>query len=252
MNRLSESARAAITSMPRVTSSRQSPGSGSRSSRFDRLPAIDLIGASELFSSWPSTRMSRCHAWRSSSRRGWLTSEITTSSCGRPPCRNALRLSAQRPVPPGNVAGMMRGTLAVRHSSSPSSSARRSSRRSMGWRSRWLPARLTNWRRRSSSNVKTATSISSMTLRSSVVASRAPRRWLRSVSTSALTSIITSPSGSPPRAPRARMEKSPSPRAASRFESVCSGTTTRSRSANANPRQTVTMSTVRVHWTFGV
>ena len=106
--------------------------------------------------------------------------------------------------------------------------------------------------RASSSKVNTATSISAITLRSSVVASSASRRWCRSVSTSAFTSIITSPSGSPPRAPRARIEKSPSPSAASRFDSVCSGSTTRSRSANAKPRQNVTMRTVSVHWTFGV
>ena len=35
-------------------------------------------------------------------------------------------------------------------------------------------------------------------------------------------------------------------------EDVWSGSTTRSRRAKANPRQIVTMRTVRVHWTFGV
>ena len=34
------------------------------------LPAIDLIGASELLISWPMTRIRRCHACRSSSRSG--------------------------------------------------------------------------------------------------------------------------------------------------------------------------------------
>ena len=121
--------------------------------------------------------------------------------------------------------------------------ARRPSSRSAGWLSSRAPARLTNLSSCSSSNVKTATSISAITLRRSVVASSASSRWWRSVSTSALTSIITSPSGSPPRAPRARIEKSPSPSAASRFESVWSGRTTRSRSANAKPRQKVTMRT---------
>ena len=63
-------------------SSRQSAGGGSRSTIVDRLPAIDLIGASELFISWPMTRIRRCHACRSSSRSGWLRSESTSSSCG--------------------------------------------------------------------------------------------------------------------------------------------------------------------------
>src|SRR5205085_11861795 len=43
-----------------------------------------------------------------------------------------------------------------------------------------------------------------------------------------------------------------SPRAARRFDSVCRGRMTRSRRANAKPRQKVAMMTVSVHWTFGV
>ena len=46
-------------------SSRQSSGGGSRASSDSRLPAIDLIGASELFNSWPMTRINRRQASRS-------------------------------------------------------------------------------------------------------------------------------------------------------------------------------------------
>ncbi len=68
MNRLSDSARSAITFKPLWISSRQSSGSGSRRLIAESVAAIDLIGASELFNSCPSTRMIRCQAWRSSSR----------------------------------------------------------------------------------------------------------------------------------------------------------------------------------------
>ena len=63
-----------------------------------RLPAIDWIGASELLSSWPSTRISRCQAWRSSSRSGRLTSARTRSRWGTPPWRKDVRRISQRPV----------------------------------------------------------------------------------------------------------------------------------------------------------
>ena len=49
MKRLSDSDREAITPSPRCTSSRQSTGGGSLSMIAARLPAMDLIGASELF-----------------------------------------------------------------------------------------------------------------------------------------------------------------------------------------------------------
>src|ERR1039458_8234319 len=61
-----------------------------------RLPAIDLIGASELLSSCPSTRIRRCHALRSSSRRARLTSDKTTRVCGTPFSRNLLCRTNQR------------------------------------------------------------------------------------------------------------------------------------------------------------
>ena len=79
-----------------------------------RLPAIDLIGASELFISWPMTRIRRWKACRSSSRSGRLRSESTSSSCGRPPCRNWLRRTSHRPTPPGNAVLMTRGASPVR------------------------------------------------------------------------------------------------------------------------------------------
>ena len=100
-------------------SSRQSEGGGSRSMIVERLPAIDLIGASELFISWPMTRISRCQACRSSSRSGWLRSDSTSSSCGRPPWRNWLRRISHRPTPPGNAVLMTRGASPVRQSEQP-------------------------------------------------------------------------------------------------------------------------------------
>ena len=58
------------------------------------------------------------------------------------------------------------------------------------------PARFTRRKRRSPSKANTATSISSITLRSSVVASSAPRRCARSVAPMAFTCSITSPKAS--------------------------------------------------------
>jgi hypothetical protein len=46
MNRLSDSERDAMTPSPRCMSTRQSVGGGSRSMIVERLPAIDLMGAS--------------------------------------------------------------------------------------------------------------------------------------------------------------------------------------------------------------
>src|SRR5882724_9727216 len=62
------------------------------------------------------------------------------------------------------------------------------------------PARLTSFRVRELLNVKIATSISSITVRSRAVASSAPRRCSRRVSLNAFTSSITSPRASSPRA----------------------------------------------------
>ena len=119
--------RDAITCSPRVMSSRQSSGGGLRCSSVSRLPAIDLIGPSELPSSWPMTRISRCHACRSCSRSGRLTSDSTSRSCGSPPSRNVVRRTSQRPtLPPGSDRSTTRGA-SPNQSVTPSSSAVRPS-----------------------------------------------------------------------------------------------------------------------------
>ena len=64
---------------------------------------MDLMGVSELFSSWPSTRTRRCQACNSCSLRAWVRSEITTSSSGRPCSRIRVRRTPQRPAPPGKT-----------------------------------------------------------------------------------------------------------------------------------------------------
>ena len=93
-----------ITLRPRRISSRQSSGSGSRARMASRLPAIDLMGASELFNSCPSTRTSRCQACNSCSLKACVRSEITSSSSGSPRSRMRVRRTPQRPAPPGNTA----------------------------------------------------------------------------------------------------------------------------------------------------
>ena len=64
VKRLSESERAAITARPRACLRSQLVAAICVHARSidSRLPAIDLIGASELLISWPMTRISRCHA----------------------------------------------------------------------------------------------------------------------------------------------------------------------------------------------
>ena len=57
---------------------------------------MDLIGARELLSSCPRTRMRRCQALRSSSRRARLTSERTIRVWGTPFWRKELRRTCQR------------------------------------------------------------------------------------------------------------------------------------------------------------
>ena len=106
VNRLSASVLPAMIPKPRRMSSRQSAGIGSWAAMLSRLPAIDLIGATKLLSSWPSTRMRRCQASRSCWRSGTLTSLRTTSVCGGRPagtirgepatgrCRRGKRCSA--------------------------------------------------------------------------------------------------------------------------------------------------------------
>ena len=103
----------------------------------------------------------------------------------------------QRAVPAGK--GALHGALRVAFQTL--GQAQRSRRRRPGCARRAgsssrSPARFTSRRRCSPSKAKTATSISSITLRSSVVASSAPRRCARSVALMALTCCITSPSAS--------------------------------------------------------
>ena len=62
----------------------------------DKLPAMEMMGARELFNSWPSTRISFCQALRSSSRRARLTSDSTINVWGTPFCRNELLRTIQR------------------------------------------------------------------------------------------------------------------------------------------------------------
>ena len=54
MNLLKDSDRDEITARPLCISSCQSAGRRSFDSSVDRLPAMDLIGVSELFNSWPA------------------------------------------------------------------------------------------------------------------------------------------------------------------------------------------------------
>src|SRR6266571_3834385 len=103
MKRERASERAAITARPRRRSSSRSAGRAFRASRLSRLPAIDLIGARELLSSWPRTRIRRCQACRSSSRRARLTLARTSMRWGSPPCRNVLPRASKRPALPSGL-----------------------------------------------------------------------------------------------------------------------------------------------------
>ena len=134
---------------------------------------------------------------------------------------------------------MVRADSPSRHAPSPNSAAVNPNIRSGERANNRSPARFTSRNFASLSKVKIATSISSITVRNSAVASNAPSRCSRKVSLSALTSIITSPMASSLRASRPRTEKSSSRKAASKFESVCKENATRCRSENANPSQNV-------------
>src|SRR6266545_1714825 len=257
MKRERASERAAITARPRRMSSSRSAGRAFRASRLSRLPAIDLIGASELLSSWPRTRIRRCQACRSSSRRARLTLARTSRRWGSPPWRKVLPRASKRPVPPGRARSSTPGSPAAPAGSAapsgsprPSSSALRPSSCSAGRSSSRSPARFTRRRRRSSSKANTATSISSMTLRRRAVASRAPRRCWRRVSASAFTSCIAWESASSPFEPRARNEKSSSRNAATRFERVCRGRMTFSCTEKAKASQTPITRSPSVHCTL--
>ena len=109
---------------------------------------MDLIGASELLISWPSTRTIRCHAERSSARSTRLRSDSTSSWCGRPSWRKVVPRTSQRPAPPGKMASSVRGVSPSRHAASPSASAPRPSSRSTGCPSSRSPLRFTSRSRR--------------------------------------------------------------------------------------------------------
>src|SRR5436305_3739484 len=246
MKRISASARLPITSRPRSMSSCQSAGGGSRVSRLARVEAMEWMGASELLSSWPSTRMRRFQAWRSSSRRVRERSEITSRRCGRPPSRKLLRRTSQRPGPLAKVRERMGGISPSRRSASPSSASEWPRSRSPRSLSRRSPARLTSRSLPESSKANTATSTSSTTRWSRAAASTAPSRCSRSTSPMALTSLTTCDRASVSRGGRARREKSPSRRAERRLARVWSGRTTRSRSLRASHPQKKTTNRVTV------
>ena len=125
MKRASASARSPITSQAALPHPRASPAAAARAAiSFASVPAIERIGASELLSSWPSTRSRRCQARRSSSRSARLRSVITSRSCGRPPSRKRARRTSQRPLPPGNARSTMRASPMPRQSPRPSVVAR--------------------------------------------------------------------------------------------------------------------------------
>ena len=203
-------------------SSRQSPAAASGRAA-PRLPAIDLIGASELLSSWPMTRIRRCQASRSCSRSGWLRSGARAT---RAACRPARTCGAGSPI-------------GRRRRESARSLARRRLQRSRRGRA---PRRAGRGVGRVAAEQAFAVAVDQrqpllrvegedrdVDLRhhraSSAVASCAPSRCARSVSASAFTSSITCPRASSATPPRARIEKSSSRSAASRFETVCSGRT---------------------------
>ena len=132
MKRDRAAARAPTRTRPRRMSSSQSAGRSRRASSSSRLEVTDRIGVSELLSSWPSTRIRRCQACRSSSRSARLRSESTSRSTGRPPCRTVPWRTSKRPD-----AGAARGPPPAAApgqdaSDRPSSSAPRPRRRSDG------------------------------------------------------------------------------------------------------------------------
>ena len=105
MKRPSESARSWMIVSPAFGHRRANRSAAGRGrSACCSVPAIDLIGASELLSSCPITRTSRCQACRSSSRSARESSEITSSSL-RPAAlaESCARRISQRPEPPGKT-----------------------------------------------------------------------------------------------------------------------------------------------------
>src|SRR6185369_8407638 len=237
MKRDKAAARPPTSARPRRRSTSQSAGRSVRAARSSRLDVTERMGVSELFSSWPRTRISRCQACRSSSRRARLTSERTRRSSGRPPCRTVPWRASNRPETPGNGRSTTRGPVppSRRTSARPSSSALKPIMRSDGIPSRRSPARLVRRSFRSASKASTATSISASTLRRRAVASRASSRSSRSTAASAFSSTKARFIGSWLPSVRARNEKSPSRSAPVRLPRVCSGRTIASCSAASVP-----------------
>ena len=158
---------------------------------------MDLMGVSELFSSWPSTRTMRCHACSSSSRK--RTSEVGDDE--QLVRHSALAELAAADTPAAGRArertlnGLLRGANQILGQPERRRIARqqpfgRLREETLAGAVHQVAIVVLDRRR------KAATSISSITLRSSAVASSAPRRWSRSVAAIALTCCIASPSGS--------------------------------------------------------
>ncbi len=206
MKRVRPAVREAMTASPLRTSSSKSVGGSSRLRRSDRLMAIERMGASELFSSWPRTRKRRCHASRSSSRRARLRSDITSRRCGTPLSRNRERRTSQRPEPPGREISAVSAGSPSRRAPRPSSDASRPRSCSACRPRRRSPDRLTTCSFPPLSNAKMAESISAITARTSAAASSAPSRCSRKASVRRFSSVDTSPIASSPREPRRRME----------------------------------------------
>ena len=248
MKRRSDSARAAITPRPRrMSSSPVRRGAARARAASRRLPAIDLIGASELLISWPSTRTSRCQAWRSSSRSARLRSESTSSWCGRPPWR-------KRAAPHLPAAGAareasrrtMRGGSPVESAAEPQlvgARARAAARpgcaqqplaRAVHQPQACASRRTRTPRRRSPPSPRAAAR----------VASSAPSRCSRSVSRERVDlEQRQRRARRRARAPRARIEKSPSRSAAEQVGQRLQRADRRARarrSANAEPRASTT------------
>lgn len=181
MKRPSDSARPTMTLRPPAISASRPGGAGSSRMSARRLPAMDLIGARLFLISWPSTWMILLHAWRSSSRSARARSERTSRLSAAPSWRMVVRLSSQRPCPPGNLTSMVRGASPDRASARLSLEAGRPRTIAAGSPRSRSPARFSSRSSSSASKAKTATSISSRTLLRRAVASTAPSLCSRSM-----------------------------------------------------------------------
>ncbi len=197
---------------------------------------MEWMGASELLISWLSTRTSRCHACRSSSRSAWLRSASTSSWWRWPalPEGAAAHLPAAR-CRRGRRAGRCAAPRRAGTRPAPAARPPAPGYARPGAPSSRSPARFTSRSRPSALKAKTATSISAITVRSSAAASRFPSRCSRRVAPACWPRSAPAParrrSARPPRGWRSR----PSRRVKRRFDRVCSGRTTCERTAPASP-----------------